>query len=285
MEKKIDDSINAEKHNLGLHICVEDQRTDSNSNITFYKLLIHVEGLKITYNIERRFRDFDALHKKLSSIFNSGVLPELPPKTLRKKFDDDFVNQRKEDLDRYCVLCYVDFFLFSSLPQTKLGEAPSERLHTKFREYLHGLTSRLFLINNNYVWDFFELSKYVNPYLYRYQCIHLNTFLCNDYKPIPPNEKPPPLPPPPSPRQSSLEDNALISQEQRVPQMRQSMTANSLSSQTTKANESTNENNGFLSSLFNSISGTSANSNEHKPLVCPNAIASHKQTSITAKEK
>ncbi|ETO24665.1 PX domain containing protein, partial [Reticulomyxa filosa] len=156
-------AMDEKEHGLGLSACIEDQRTDANTNVTYYELLIGIRALEISYNIERRFSDFDgtffSLHKKLSSIYHNKRLPELPPKTLRKKFDDEFVNKRKEDLDRY----------------------------------LRGITDRLYLTNDENVWHFFDLAKHINPHLYRYQCIHLNSFLCNDYKPMIPTEKPPPL--------------------------------------------------------------------------------------------
>ncbi|ETO07629.1 hypothetical protein RFI_29763 [Reticulomyxa filosa] len=50
------------------------------------------------------------------------------------------------------------------------------------KRYLDGITKRRYLLNDKDVWNFFEFSKYIDSKMYRYQMIHLNTFVCNEYK-------------------------------------------------------------------------------------------------------
>ena len=51
------------------------------------------------YKLEKRFSEFDNLHKNLSKLFNN--LPKLPGKTLLKLSKGDDLEKRREGLDQY----------------------------------------------------------------------------------------------------------------------------------------------------------------------------------------
>ena len=58
------------------------------------------------YKLEKRFSEFDTLHKNLSKLFNN--LPKLPSKTLLKLSKNEDLDKRREGLDQYLKV----FFLF-----------------------------------------------------------------------------------------------------------------------------------------------------------------------------
>ncbi|MES1915236.1 MAG: hypothetical protein MHM6MM_007213, partial [Cercozoa sp. M6MM] len=51
--------------------------------------------------LKKRFRDFASLHNALCLSFNENALPKLPQKTLTRKFDVLFLEQRQQELNAY----------------------------------------------------------------------------------------------------------------------------------------------------------------------------------------
>merc|ERR1712154_379413 len=87
---------------------------------------------------------------RLKARFHHKRLPILPSKTFTKsaKHDDEFIAKRKIALNRY----------------------------------LRGIGQRLYLQNNESVWQFFGFINKINPYLHRYRVLHLKSIQCNDYQ-------------------------------------------------------------------------------------------------------
>lgn len=71
--------------------------------IVLYELTtVFVEDLKdTTIVVERRYSDFQALHSTLEQAFPLIVLPQFPPKTVIMNTNHEFVERRKERLQRY----------------------------------------------------------------------------------------------------------------------------------------------------------------------------------------
>lgn len=58
------------------------------------------------YKLEKRFSEFDNLHKNLSKLFNN--LPKLPSKTLLKLSKNEDLDKRREGLDQYIKVFYFN---------------------------------------------------------------------------------------------------------------------------------------------------------------------------------
>ena len=56
------------------------------------------------YKLEKRFSEFDNLHKNLSKLFDN--LPKLPGKTLLKLSKNEDLEKRQEGLDQYIKVNY-----------------------------------------------------------------------------------------------------------------------------------------------------------------------------------
>jgi hypothetical protein len=65
--------------------------------VTFYK--VQVRAGDNVWTLERRFSEFDTMHKDLAKMVAS--VPEMPPKTYFKLTSHEGLMKRKQDLDMY----------------------------------------------------------------------------------------------------------------------------------------------------------------------------------------
>ena len=85
-----------------------DVSTYHESSIDKAVVLYVIEIAKRTsekYKLEKRFSEFDNLHKNLSKLFDN--LPKLPGKTLLKLSKNDDLEKRREGLDQYLKVKFV----------------------------------------------------------------------------------------------------------------------------------------------------------------------------------
>lgn len=61
------------------------------------------------YKLEKRFSEFDNLHKNLSKLFNN--LPKLPSKTLLKLSKNEDLDKRREGLDQYIKVIFFIIYM------------------------------------------------------------------------------------------------------------------------------------------------------------------------------
>jgi len=73
---------------------------------------------KTEYSIWRRYRDFNLLDTKLRQMFRRDQLPVLPSKTLKKSFEDAFIERRRIRLQQYLDDIYGVSYLRNS-PQLR----------------------------------------------------------------------------------------------------------------------------------------------------------------------
>ena len=66
---------------------------------TEYVLLVSCQGK--TWRVNRRYRQFDALHQRLRRDAPRVFLPPMPPKQWFGRLNPDFINQRQRDLQRF----------------------------------------------------------------------------------------------------------------------------------------------------------------------------------------
>ena len=148
----------ADRARLRFKAEIYDQTKDG-SNVTFYTINVRIYGLNVDeYELKKRFSHFAEFDARLRARFHHKRLPQLPSKTLKKssKHDDEFISKRKIALNRY----------------------------------LRGIGQRLYLQNTEAIWQFFEFTDKINPYLHRYRVLHLKSIQCNDYETIDSAETP-----------------------------------------------------------------------------------------------
>jgi len=81
-----------------LHVQVVDFRVVDDLYAQ-YKVKVTHEGL--TWYVWRRFSQFDTLRHELRRLFGHGVLPQIPAKTWFASLDEEFLNDRKNELDQF----------------------------------------------------------------------------------------------------------------------------------------------------------------------------------------
>mmetsp|Transcript_14945 Transcript_14945/g.32477 ORF Transcript_14945/g.32477 Transcript_14945/m.32477 type:complete len:333 (+) Transcript_14945:153-1151(+) len=77
------------------------EQGDESSPYTLYILSVRSLGDGQTWTCKRRFKQFAALHKRLSERFPSDILPSLPRKKFFGSMARNFVQRRKEQLQGY----------------------------------------------------------------------------------------------------------------------------------------------------------------------------------------
>ncbi len=86
-------------------------------NVIFYQINLHKRGSK-KWILEKRFSEFDNMHKHLYKIFGK-ILPNLPPKTLTRLKTQEDLEQRRADLEKYLQEIVVRQEIFNSEPVRK----------------------------------------------------------------------------------------------------------------------------------------------------------------------
>lgn len=83
------------------------QRDSTTSQHTVYQLstTIHSAGelSPTTISVDRRYSHFTLLHALLSARYPVLCLPRLPPKAYAGRFNADFIEERRNDLERWCA--------------------------------------------------------------------------------------------------------------------------------------------------------------------------------------
>ena len=62
----------------------------------------NLENEKV-YSVKRRFNEFKGFHQYLTSNskFKGLIIPQLPPDTWIKNYNDEFLNERRQELEKY----------------------------------------------------------------------------------------------------------------------------------------------------------------------------------------
>jgi len=93
--------MDSESKNPSASVEIYDIITEK--DVSRYCLRVSLESSsgKSVYNLTRRFREFIALDSSLRKMFRSDIIPTLPPKTIFKRFEENFLQERKVSLQRY----------------------------------------------------------------------------------------------------------------------------------------------------------------------------------------
>jgi len=93
--------MDSESKNPSASVEIYDIITEK--DVSRYCLRVSLENSsgKTVYSVTRRFREFLALDSSLRRMFRSDLIPELPPKTVFKRFEENFLQERKVGLQRY----------------------------------------------------------------------------------------------------------------------------------------------------------------------------------------
>ena len=102
---------------------MEDEPTNSKMYITDPVLIkdgitkytsYSLRGTDVPETLNRRYRDFDALRNKLTERWPGVYIPNIPPKKVVGAHEQDFVDNRKEMLNRFCDKLSTIRYLFES---------------------------------------------------------------------------------------------------------------------------------------------------------------------------
>jgi len=100
-------------------VSIEGARTEN--SVTRYSISVTVVDdantpSRLQWSLRRRFSEFLALHSSLRRVFNDKQLPTHPPKKWKRRFDHDFIEDRKQLLQKYLVsLCEIPY-IRNSIP-------------------------------------------------------------------------------------------------------------------------------------------------------------------------
>ncbi|CAG9316903.1 unnamed protein product [Blepharisma stoltei] len=84
---------------LGVFGATIDRHYESPDHVIFYVIKVWHTLSKISWTVDKRYSQFDAFHKDLLKKFPG--IPQLPKKTLWKKYSNSFLNNRQQGINEF----------------------------------------------------------------------------------------------------------------------------------------------------------------------------------------